>query len=328
MLLLLMAMAPASCSLAPRSGEPPRRSEEARGLLQNLKSISGRYVLSGQHEYPGELRSHTDLTTRLSGGRTPAVWGSDFGFTARGKDAVTHRQAVIGEAVRQWEQGSIVTLMWHACRPVDDEPCTWKESVQGELTPEQWKDLVTPGTALNERWKAQVDEVAGYLEQLRERRVPVLWRPYHEMNGGWFWWGQKRGEEGFTVLWRMLHDRLTVLHGLDNLIWVWNPNAPNDHADAYGRYYPGHAFVDVLAADVYGGDYRQSHHDDLKALGAGKVIALGEVGRAPTPEILEAQPEWAWFMIWAGFQDGENTPAAIRTLFGAERVLNREEVRR
>lgn len=305
-----------------------RHSPEASSLLRYLESFSGEHVLSGQHEYPGELRRHTERTRELAGGRTPAVWGSDFGFTARGKDAIEHRQSVIDEAVRQWQQGSIVTLMWHACRPVDEEPCGWRESVQADLSDAQWQDLLTPGTEVHRRWTAQVDTVASYLKQLRQKRIPVLWRPYHEMNGGWFWWGQKRGEGGYTALWRMLHDRLRDVHGLDNLIWVWNANAPHASADAYALYYPGDASVDVLAADVYGGDFKQSHHDDLKALAGDKAIALGEVGKVPTPEILDAQPLWTWFMIWAGFQDQENTPAAIRALFQADRVLNRDEVRR
>lgn len=300
----------------------PSHSAEARALLLDLEGISGRRILSGQHEYPGELRRHMARTRELAGGAHPAVWGSDFGFTAGGKDGVVHRQAVVDEAIRQWDQGSLVTLMWHACRPVDEEPCGWKESVQADLSEEEWNDLLTPGTTVHERWKAQVDVVASYLKQLQAKRVPVLWRPYHEMNGGWFWWGHKRGERGYAALWRMLHERLHGVHGLDNLVWVWNANAPHSSAEPYASYHPGAAFVDILAADVYGGDFRQSHHDELKALAAGKVIALGEVGRVPSPEVLAAQPHWAWFMIWAGFQDGENTPEAIRALFGAERVLN------
>ena len=72
-------------------------------------------------------------------------------------------------------------------------------------------------------------------------------------------------------------------HKLNNLIWVWNANAPrllpNDEAWAYEDYFPGLECVDVLAADVYHHDYKQSHHDELVKLGEGKVIALGEVGK-------------------------------------------------
>ncbi len=94
--------------------------------------------------------------------------------------------------------------MWHAVRPTEDEPVTFRESVQGELTDQEWTELVTPGTQLNERWKSQVDVIAWFLKQLKYARVPVLWRPYHEMNGAWFWWGQKKGEDGFKKLWQMM----------------------------------------------------------------------------------------------------------------------------
>jgi hypothetical protein len=60
-------------------------------------------------------------------------------------------------------------------------------TVQGQLTDQQFRDVLTPGTELHQRWCAQVDAVAGYLKQLQEARVPVLWRPDHEMNGDWFW---------------------------------------------------------------------------------------------------------------------------------------------
>ena len=119
-------------------------------------------------------------------------------------------------------------MMWHAVRPTDPETAGWKESVQNQLTEAQWKELVTPGTPLHRRWLAQVDGIPGYLKRLQRKKVPVLWRPYHEMNGGWFWWGQKRGEGGYRTLWRLMYDRLTHHHKLNNLLWVWNANAPND----------------------------------------------------------------------------------------------------
>ena len=181
--------------------------------------------------------------------------------------------------------------MWHVGRPQDDPPFKWKESVQGKMTDEEWKELTTPGTALNSRWMARIDTVASYLNKLQTLGVPVLWRPYHESNGVWFWWGNKRGENGFAKLYRMMYDRFVNYHKLNNLIWVWNTNAPrqliNDEAYVYDDYFPGLDYVDVLATDVYHHDYRQSHHDDLVRLSHGKIIALGEVGEVPSPEILD-----------------------------------------
>ena len=106
-------------------------------------------------------------------------------------------------------------------------------------------------------------------------------------------------------------------------------NAPrqfiNDEAYAYEDYFPGLEYVDVLAADVYHGDYRQSHHDQLVQLGQGKVIALGEVGEVPTPDILAHQPMWAWFMLWGDFVDTHNTPQQMRALYSYPRVITHED---
>src|SRR5690606_20383457 len=175
-------------------------------------------------------------------------------------------------------------------------------SIQGELTDEEWAELTTPGTELNLRWQKQVDQVAALLAQLRDAGVPILWRPYHEMNGIWFWWGDKKGPDGFAKLWKMMYDRYVNVHHLDNLLWVWNANAPRDipfdQAYSYRDYYPGHEYVDILATDVYHFDYEQKDYEELLALAEGRPVALGEVGELPKMEILEVQPAWTWFMVW------------------------------
>jgi mannan endo-1,4-beta-mannosidase len=99
----------------------------------------------------------------------------------------------------------------------------------------------------------------------------------------------------------------------------------NDEAYEYEDYFPGMNYVDVLATDVYHNDYRQSHHDELVRLGHGKIIALGEVGEVPTPEILNRQPMWTWFMIWGNFVTTHNTPQQMRELYNSPRTLSHEE---
>lgn len=302
----------------------PKSDPCARALLADLYSLQGRRVLSGQHNTPRELSFYSDQAEEI-GGRYPAVWGQDFGFAADGDmDGMNFRQAVVDEAVRQHAAGSVITLMWHAQRPTEDGPATFTGSIcAGPLGEDDWSEMLTPGTEVHGRWCRQVDEVAEFLAQLHDANVPVLWRPYHEMNGNWFWWGGRPGEGGYAELYRMLYDRLTILHGLDNLVWVFNPNARRDNAMPYEDYYPGHAVVDVLAADVYGNAYGQDSYGELLALAEGRPIALGEVGVMPTPEILAAQPMWCWFMTWTTFLTEANTPDAVRRLFSDPRVLNR-----
>jgi len=309
----------------------PNTTAEARALLKKLCALSGKYTLSGQHNFPNHLSQHSERLAAIVG-KSPLIWGSDFGFTdGEDKDSILHRDLMIEEAKRQYAAGSIITLMWHVVRPTDDEPVKpgagWRGSVQAKLTDEQWQDLITPDTPLHKRWERYIDTVAAYLKQLQDARIPVLWRPYHENNGDWFWWGGRPGEAGFAALYRMTYARMVYVHHLDNLIWVWSPNAPNGkNAGPYADYFPGLRFVDVLACDNYG-PMLQSHYDGLVQLANGKPVALGEIG-APFPvDMFTNQPRWVWFMGWSDFFDVEPRDDArrelYRALFADPRVISR-----
>lgn len=302
----------------------PNATPEAKKLLEHLYSIQGKKIIAGHHNSVMRVDTFPNIVKNLTG-KLPEMWGCDFmNYYLPG-----NAQAVVDAAYKKYKEGYIITLMWHAGRPQDNPPFKWKESIQGKMTAAEWKELTTPGTELNARWMAQVDTVARYLKELQTLGVPVLWRPYHESNGVWFWWGNKREENGFPKLFRMMYDRFVNVHKLNNLLWVWNTNAPrqliNDEAYEYEDYFPGMNYVDVLATDVYHNDYRQSHHDELVRLGHGKIIALGEVGEVPTPEILNQQPMWTWFMIWANFVTTHNTPRQMRELYNYPRTLSHED---
>jgi len=128
----------------------------------------------------------------------------------------------------------------------------------------------------------------------------------------------------------MMYKYFTEVHQLNNLIWVWNTNAPrdipNDEAFQYVDFYPGDEYVDILAADVYRKDYKQSHHDDLMALAKGKPIALGEVAEIPTAKVLTSQPNWAWYMPWGWLHFTANDEALIREMMNNEKVLTLDEI--
>ena len=332
----------ASCGQTPPPVNP-NASPEAKELLKLLYNVSGKYVISGQHNYTKELNRSTDSTVAITG-KTPLIWGADLNNRYD-----RNFETILVEAVRHYEEGYIITLMCHQVVPLTkDERQEWwgkwrevkksREMLEKGIFPnswydmpeEMWLEIVTPGTERNEQWVKEIDAIAEPLKMLRDKKIPVLWRPYHEMNGMWFWWGNRQGENGFTKLWKMMYDRYTNYHKLDNLIWVWNANAPrdweNDEAYPYELFYPGNEYVDVLAADIYKNDFKQSHHDQLVELGQGKPIALGEVGVAPTPEILQQQPQWAWFMIWATFNFNleQNTPEALNALHHTPMVITKE----
>ncbi len=308
----------------------PNLIPEAIKLLKFIHKIRGKYVLSGQHNFPGSLSNYTNRVYEIVG-KYPAIWGQDFGFTESGKDGIDNRPKIIKEAINQYEQGSIITLMWHAIRPMDDEPNGWKSSIQGKIKKAEWKHLITSGTALNTRWIAQIDKIADYLQILNQNRIPILWRPYHEMNGIWFWWGNKPGKDGYSKLWNLLYDRFTNFHNLNNLIWVWNANVPmkflnKSTAKQYEEFLPSFDKFDILATDVYRIDYKKEDYENLSSLAKGKPIALGEVGKIPSIKVLNSQPLWTWFMVWCDHLEKNHSVQEIREIYHSDKILSREDI--
>ncbi len=303
----------------------PNPSPEAVALLNYIYSISGKHTLAGQHCNPlyGSVRlAGIQKMTK----KYPAVFGQDFGFSEPGTwDGINYRQQIVDEAIRRYSEGFIITIMWHAVRPIEDEPVDFLQSVEGKLTDKQWQELITPGTIINERWKSQVDVIAWFLKQLKYAGVPVLWRPYHEMNGDWFWWGKKDGDDGYKKLWKMLFDRLVNFHGLNNLIWVFDANELRENVDPYEKYFPGQDVVDILAADIYKNGFSQNDYDKLLSIAGNKPIAMGEVGMVPTPEILRSQPRWTWFMAW-GEGGGYQAYQSMKTLYECDEVLTLDKL--
>jgi len=321
---------------APFAPVTPNALPEVKAVLDLLYEISGDYTLTGQHNYPATKDTNTQFAADYIG-KHPVVWSSDMGFAAEGDtDSYLARPDIVKEAIRQHQMGALVTLCWHAVPPTAEEPVTFRPlpdadphqlaSVQGDLTDEQFRDVLTPGTALYKQWCKQVDAVAVYLKQLEEARVPVLWRPYHEMNGGWFWWGGRKGESSTARLYRQVFDRLVGHHGLKNLIWVWSVDrVPADRPErAHADFYPGNDYLDVVALDVYGNDFAQAYYDSLEELARGKPMVLGEVGNPPALEVYEQQPKWAFYVTWAGMV--RNTSLRqYHEIMASPRMLNLED---
>lgn len=304
----------------------PNASPEAVKLLNYIYSISGKKTLTGQHDQPLFEMAYYQRIYGITGSH-PAIHGFDFGFSEPNTlDGINFRQRLVDDAINYWKDGTIITIMWHAVPPTREEPVTFHDAIQSKLTDEQWKEIVTPGTPLNLRWQSQVDVIAFFLKQLRDAHVPVIWRPYHEMNGPWFWWGAKPGKDGYIKLYRMLFNRLVNYHKLNNLIWVFDANEISPpRVDEYKKFYPGANYVDILATDVYHNDFAQADYDSLKKLAAGKPIALGEVGKLPTEEKLKEQPDWVWFMAWSDLVLSLNTVDEIKAIYSSDVTLTREE---
>lgn len=176
-------------------------------------------------------------------------------------------------------------------------------------TPDAWyNNFYTEGTTFNlssaiqpssRDYKLLIRDIDAIAKQLaRFNDTPILFRPLHEADGGWFWWGAS-GPEPCKALYHLLFDRLTRTHGLNNLLWVWNSKVP--------EWYPGNDFVDVVSVDVYAdkGDH-SSQIAEYRALqnltgNSPKPIALGEVGNIPDPEQMHKDgAKWAYWLTWNG----------------------------
>jgi mannan endo-1,4-beta-mannosidase len=301
----------------------PYASKEARELLQFLYEIKGRYTLTGQHNFLEDPDVYTNRVKALTG-EVPALIGFEMGVILDHSEEEVRqfRKEVIREAIAVSQAGGLVTMMYHAALP--GECLCWRYVKNGGISKQAFQEIVTPGTEMNKKWLEDIDEVAGYLKQLRDAKVPVLWRPYHEMNGGWFWWGR---QSDYQVLWDQMFERYTNVHQLDNLLWVWSPNAPNAYADAFGPYYVGSLRADVLAVDIYDNDYQNSYHNELWRLGDGKPIAIGENGELPDPHVLrDIQHQYVWFMSWGDELERANSRHRIQEVYGAQRMQTRGDL--
>jgi chitodextrinase len=307
-------------------------SAEARDLLSYLYTLMSPSagLLTGQHNWlESPMGNIVSLALPNSGGKYPAVIGLEVGPIS-GQDAATaykQRAAVVDAAKVYSQAGGIPTIMWHCTYP--GMPYQWSGGVQRATTEAEFNQIVTPGDPKYNWLIDEMDKLAVHFKTLRDAGVPILFRPWHEMNGYWFWWGKKTK---FAALWNLTYERFVKYHGLDNILWVWNPNAMKASDPNIGNYklfYPGHHAVDILAWDIYLGEFTQSFHDDLYAFGEGKPIALGEVGRLPDMNIMQSkQWRYTWAMAWGepNFSN-ENTPENKRQFYSNAYALTRDEVK-
>jgi mannan endo-1,4-beta-mannosidase len=250
-------------------------------------------------------------------GKTPALVGLDF-MHATGKNSESgwhqgYTAATLALAEDVFKRGGIPAYCWHWKDPSGAAEVFYSPSASGQTSTnfdltKAYSDppaYVTFNTASAE-YKAiiaNIDVIAGYLKKLADKSIPVLWRPLHEASGKWFWWGY-RGPNACKSLYRLMFDRFTKQHGLDNLIWVWTTDEAGDAL----TWYPGDDCVDIIGRDYY---YypREANHGSLVAsfeklkdmFGGRKIITLSENGSVPFPDDMKNDGAgWSYFMPWYG----------------------------
>ena len=126
----------------------------------------------------------------------------------------------------------------------------------------------------------------------------------------------------------MMYERLVKHHQIKNLIWVWNVDRPEGSSLKFADCWPGPEYVDVVTMDNYK-EFKKSYYDDLVKLANGKPVALAEVGGNLSLPVLQAQPKWAWWMVWSGFGQRGNETNRMQAIVNAPQSwsLNESEYR-
>jgi len=282
----------------------PRASSEARQLYANLVNSYGKSMLSGQYG----LEDSEFLRKQL--GVYPAIFGEDFmDFSPSRVERGANPAGDTERAINRAKAGSILTYSWHWNAP---SKLLDKEIVQanGQKIDARWyKGFYTNATTFDVAAALQdpasedyrllvrdIDAIAVELKKLSDAKVPILWRPLHEADGGWFWWGAK-GPAPCIKLWQLLFDRLTNHHRLHNLIWVWNSTKDG--------WYPGDDVVDIVSIDSYPSDKTDplsAQWEDLLARYNGKkLLAISEIGGVPdVARMPRFGVRWSYFVSWTG----------------------------
>lgn len=264
----------------------------ATKLIQRMAKIQKNGIMVGHqddpvygHDWKWE-QGRSDVKETC--GDYPAVMGFELGDLEIGKDKNLDGvpfDRMRNEIKAQHRRGGIVEISWHP-----NNPATGKNAWDPEGKPVA---KILPGGQLSKEFAKRMKRVATFLASLRDERgqlIPVIFRPWHEMGGGWFWWGKNScTTEQYKQLYVYTY-QFMKRQGLNNLVWGFSPNAGDKSLETY---YPGDRYVDLIGVDLYDFDgkaenYSQNVHRELSRLtemgkSHKKLIALTETGSQQLP---------------------------------------------
>lgn len=203
---------------------------EASAVFDYIVRLDGSGALSGQQEstWMGGPDYETDYIYEATG-KYPVIKG--FDYMNDDFDGVNKR------AEEWWNMGGLVTICWHCGSDFSGE---WSDCMEDEVA--DWTAVLTEGTEEYNKMISGMDKAAKALLELKEKNIPVLWRPFHEFDGHWFWWS-KGGAEVFRQMWKIMYERYTGYWKLDNLIWVLGFS---DQGEKSKSWYPGDDYCDII----------------------------------------------------------------------------------
>ncbi len=276
---------------------------ETIALFKNLKRLSKNHTLFGhQHAteyghgwYGDSNRSDVKSVT----GSHPAVIGVDLlGFSGFPESVIEKNKKDLSKIVTDtYNRGAVITIAWHFNNPVSEGGFYWKDSVSLPAV-----RYIIPGGEAHEKYRqilAGIGEWAKGTIGADGKVVPMIFRPFHEFDGGWFWWGKPHCTKAeFIALWRFTVSYLRDTIGVRNFIYAFSPDNRFNTAEEFLDRYPGDEWVDMLGMDNYGDMGRDGYKlesatrklkivSDL-AISKNKLAAFTETG-------LESLPNPVWW---------------------------------
>ncbi len=203
----------------------------------------------------GDVKEVTGSLSGIYGLDSLSLTGAELGIS----DAEAAVAAAAANSIAAAEQGAIVSLSAHmpnftsstitqrADGSYDFTKCDFTESK--DLS-NNCAEQILPGGDYNAQFNAYLDIIADYAKRLQAADVPILFRPFHENNGSWFWWGSGTSVESYKSMFRYAEEYLQA-SGVHNMIYVYSPNGPFSSESRYMERYPGDEYIDILAFDYY-----------------------------------------------------------------------------
>jgi mannan endo-1,4-beta-mannosidase len=302
--LLLLSISTASFSQTTMKLIDPLATKETKALFKNLHKLSQNHILFGhQHatEYGhGWVANENRSDVKSVTGSHPAVIGVDFsGLSGRPENMVEKEKASLRKNIADtYNRGGITTVSWHFNNPVTPTSFYWNDSTVSAAV----KNIV-PGGTHHEQYKTILRTIADLAKSIKGndgKAVPMIFRPYHEFDGDWFWWGKSHCTiDEFKTLWRFTVNYLRDSLQVHNFIYAFSPDNTFATEEEYLERYPGNDYVDMVGMDNYGdfgryGKYNlDSGYQKLKivsdfAVKSNKLAAFTETG-------LESIPNTTWW---------------------------------
>ncbi len=280
-----------------------KATEETKALFENLAELSKKHTLFGhQHatEYGhGWYGDSGRSDVRLVCGSHPAVIGVDIsGFSGRSREDIEKTKTNLQKnVIDTYNRGGVTTISWHFSNPVSRGGFYWVDTLSKPAV-----KYIIPGGEAHEQYKIILRDIADWALSLKGadgNLAPVIFRPYHEFDGGWFWWGAPHCTRNeFVSLWQFTVTYLRDSLNVHNFIYAFSPDNKFNSEKQFLDRYPGNKYVDMVGMDNYG-DMGRDRYDietaarKLKIVAdyakkSGKLAAFTETG-------LESIPDTTWW---------------------------------